>query len=359
MDSESASLETAGIDRVATERRPVTRPAPGSDLTISAIIPLYNGARFIEDAITSVLAQTRPADEIIVIDDGSTDDGAAIVARLAASHPVRLLSQPNRGQAAARNLGIAHSTGTLIALLDQDDMWYPRHLERLMKPFRRTATRPLGWVYSNLDEVNIDGKMVVRECLNSAIGVQHPKRDLIGCLSTDMFVLPSASLISRAAFDAVGGFDERLSGFEDDDLFVRLFRACYDNVYLPEALTKWRIFSGSASFSLRMGKSRMIYLRKLLDEFPDEPQRGRHFSRDVLVPRFFPWLVREYTLALRSGSQERARATLADLYFLSQYRPWVRLLLRLLGPVLRQHWLATRLLPFGNSFRPVFRRLLR
>jgi glycosyltransferase involved in cell wall biosynthesis len=360
MDRVEPSSAYARSGHVADdERGRKARSAIPADLTISAVVPLYNGARFIEQSIASILAQTLPPQEIVVVDDGSTDDGPAIVQRMAAEHPIVLLSKPNGGQASARNLAIAHSTGKLIALLDQDDMWYPHHLERLVEPFCEPRNRPLGWVYSNLDEVDIDGKMVVRECLTAAGDVQHPKRDLVGCLRTDMFVLPSASLLSREAFEAVGGFDERLSGFEDDDLFLRIFRACYDNVFLDEALTKWRIFSGSSSFSLRMGRSRMIYVRKLLEEFPDEPQRGRHFTRNVLVPRFFPWLVREYTLALRSGSEERIRTTLEDLQFLARHRAWVGLVMGMLAPVLHRPKVAGLMLPLGSSLRPLLRRLLR
>jgi glycosyltransferase involved in cell wall biosynthesis len=79
------------------------------DLSIAAIIPLYNGARWIEQSIKSVLAQTLVPDEFIVVDDGSTDDGPRIVERLAQSHPIRLLRKPNGGQSSARNFGVAHS----------------------------------------------------------------------------------------------------------------------------------------------------------------------------------------------------------------------------------------------------------
>ena len=86
--------------------------------------------------------------------------------------------------------------------------------------------------------MDLDGKMVVRCCLDTAPFIEHPKRSLIGCLRTDMFVLPTSSLINRRAFENVGGFDERLSGYEDDDLFLRIFRYGYDNIYLKQALSK-------------------------------------------------------------------------------------------------------------------------
>ena len=97
-----------------------------------------------------------------------------------------------------------------------------------------------------------------------------------------MFVLPGRSLISRKAFDAVGGFDERLSGYEDDDLFLRLFRAGYANVFLETALSKWRIYPGSSSYTDRMRRSRAIYAEKPFEEYKDDPDRSRFIRATCL-----------------------------------------------------------------------------
>src|ERR1700722_14645071 len=146
-------------------------------LRIATIIPLYNGARFIAQALDSVLDQNLRPDEIIVVDDGSTDDGPRIVQRFVRNYPIRLLQKPNGGQSAARNFGVANSSATHIALLDQDDAWYPNHLEELARPFREGRQRELGWVYSDLDEVDSDGNMVVRSLLRM-MPTPHPKRDV-------------------------------------------------------------------------------------------------------------------------------------------------------------------------------------
>lgn len=333
---------------------------PPDKLTISAVIPLYNGAPYIEESIDSVFNQVLPADEVIVVDDGSTDDGAMVVERLAQTRPITLLRKPNGGQSSARNFGIAHSKGQLIALLDQDDVWYPNHLAELTKPFRRPRYPELGWVYSNLDEIDETGKMCGRDCLRRASHVIHPKRDLVHCLMADMFILPSATVMTRAAFNAVGGFDERLVGFEDDDLFLRMFRAGYDNIYLDKALTKWRIFGGSSSFSERMAVSRMIYLRKLLADYPNDTHRGLRYTTDLIVPRFFPWLVREYNMALKSGGKDAVRRALDDMKFLlPMHRTRMRLVIQLLMPILERPSLARMLVPLGTMARPALRRLLR
>src|SRR5713226_3858131 len=133
-----------------------------TDLSIVAIIPLYNGAKWIEETIRGVFAQTLQPDEFIVVDDGSTDDGPAIVEKLAQERPITLLRKPNGGQSAARNFAVKHSTSALIALLDQDDIWHPKHLEALVEVFREHKGPPLGWVYSDFDDIDHDGKMVSR-----------------------------------------------------------------------------------------------------------------------------------------------------------------------------------------------------
>src|SRR3982074_2664398 len=106
----------------------MTLPAP----RVSVILPAYNGARFIVAAIESVLAQTRPVDEFVVIDDGSTDDPAKIVDRFR-PRGVRLIRQENLGVIGARNRGISETTGELIAFIDQDDAWLPGKTELQIK----------------------------------------------------------------------------------------------------------------------------------------------------------------------------------------------------------------------------------
>jgi glycosyltransferase involved in cell wall biosynthesis len=284
---------------------------------ISVIVPLYNGAKFIEQALASVAGQSLPAHELIVVDDGSTDDGAALVERFAETYPLKLLRRPNGGQSAARNYGIASSTGTLIALLDQDDVWYPDHLAELVKPFEVNQPVPLGWTYSNLDEIDERGCLIKRQILDQADPV-HPKTDLLVCLRQDMFILPSASLMSREAFDAVGGFDECLSGYEDDDLFLRLFRAGYQNIYIEKPLSQWRIYPSSSSYSPRMAKSRMVYARKLIDAFPDDLTRTHYYVKDIIAPRFLKHVLVEARAALASADEERINCCLDDLRFFDE-----------------------------------------
>ena len=110
--------------------------------------------------------------------------------------------------------------------------------------------------------------MVCRSFLKNLMPAVHPKQQLSDCIRENMFILPSASLISREAFSVSGGFDERLCGYEDDDLFLRIFRKGYDNVYIEKALSQWRIYPASSSYSPRFAQSRYIYCQKLTRHIP-------------------------------------------------------------------------------------------
>jgi hypothetical protein len=98
-----------------------------------------------------------------------------------------------------------------------------------------------------------------------------------------------------------------------------MFRAGYDNVYLDKALSKWRIYPGSTSYSFRMARSRSIYTRKLLEMFPDDVKRSRYYARDLIVPRFFEHALREYEVAVKLGDREAIDTTWNEVLFLSRY----------------------------------------
>ena len=142
---------------------------------------------------------------------------------------------------------------------------------------------------------------MIARCYLDEIDSTHPKTSLRQCLSQDLYIVPSAALVSKDAISKVGYFDERLSGYEDDDLFVRIFWAGYRNVYLKVAVSRWRHYGGSSSFSARMGQSRMIYFKKLADTFPDEPNLGLWWRHNIIGPRFMKIAFNEFIRASRAG----------------------------------------------------------
>jgi len=282
-------------------------------VSIAAVIPLFNGAEFIERALRSALVQTRMPDEILVVDDGSSDDGPEIVKTMIRnSEKITFLSKPNGGQGSARNLAIRSTNCELIAFLDQDDVWYPPHLEVLAKPFEEETSVRLGWVTTNMDLIDSADQILHRSYLN-IISAIHPKRNFKDCLSQNMFVVPSATLASRAAIMEVGGFDERLRGYEDDDLFFRIFAAGYDNIYLNKTLTRWRVHPTSSSRQGTMDRSAAIYCEKLLKAYPDQPEIGVFIARDLVKPRFGLVFFDRYKRAIREGDLKSARRYADDL----------------------------------------------
>lgn len=279
---------------------------PTTSLTVTAIIPVYNGASHIASALSSVFQQTQLPDELIVIDDGSTDDSIGVVRAWISGDlpiPITVLTQPNQGQSAARNHAAAAATGDLLAFLDQDDTWHPAHLARLTKPF---ASKPrLGWAYSDFDEIDGAGNTVTQGYIASHRLV-HPKRTLVQFLEGDLMMLPSASVIRRSAFAGVGGFDPALSGYEDDDLFVRLFRAGWGSAFIDRRLARFRVHGGSSSTSARFRTSRITFLDKLLRDVVDDHRMNRYYIRDLVMPRLYRTTFGDYATALRCGDDAEA-----------------------------------------------------
>ena len=149
--------------------------------------------------------------------------------------------------------------------------------------------------------------------LLDTLPTRHPKSSIAECLAADMFILPGASLVSVEAFNKLGGFDERLSGYEDDDLFLRMFSAGFASCYIKEAVTRWRIYPTSTSYSPRMTASRVVYFRKLAENYPDDPGMTQFWVRDLGAPRFFGQACLEFIKASRSGDKDAALRAWANV----------------------------------------------
>ena len=325
------------------------------DKKISVVIPLYNGEKYLAKAIQSVVEQTLIPYEIIVVNDGSTDDSALILADLAKKYPIQYYQKENGGQSSARNYGVRVSSGDLIAFLDQDDLWYANHLEELVKPFLENYFPELGWVYSTLDDIGEIGELYRLDVL-SFYDSLHPKRSLAQCLSTEMFVIPSTSLVSKKAFNDVGGFDERLSGYEDDDLFVRIFYKGYGNVFINKSLAQWRIHGRSCSWSTKMASSRMTYAKKLLETFKDDYVRGIRYRTDLILPRFIHIIMAEYKRAILFNNQSYAKIMNDDIH---ELYPYMKLTLKIKCNVMLFMLKYQPFKSFSTPFTKIYWRLQR
>lgn len=180
--------------------------------TVSVIIPTYNRRAVLGRALDSVLAQTRPADEIIVVDDGSSDGTVDYVRQ---QYPdVHCEVQDNQGVSAARNAGIDKAEGDWIALLDSDDAWLPDKLERQLAALGQQPDTPLV----HCDEIWIRNGVRVNPMR------KHAKSGgdiFLNCLPL-CAISPSAALLHRQRLQELGGFDESLPACEDYDLWLRL-----------------------------------------------------------------------------------------------------------------------------------------
>jgi GT2 family glycosyltransferase len=193
--------------------------------------------------------------------------------------------------------------------LDQDDIWHNDHLEKLSRVFLEENSDRLGWVYSNVDQIDEQGK-VFRSGLLNFCDFKHPQTQLEEMIKTDMHILPSASLIRKNALLDVALFDERLQGYEDDDLFLRLYAAGWKSRYLPQPLLKWRIHSGNSG-SITGFKSRRIYAQKIIDDFSDTI--GRNTAAEIVGARFFAVTLMFYKQALDLNDFQRCKWLHEDL----------------------------------------------
>jgi glycosyltransferase involved in cell wall biosynthesis len=192
---------------------------------VTAIIPVYNGADCIQRSIESVLSQTRPADELIVVDDGSTDETRTIVRRYGAG--VRYLHQTNSGVAAARNNGVQQATSEWIAFLDHDDEWLPNKLELQLLCLENNPASDLCysayWIHT----------------LHGLRRLAHlPLRDLWPVTRLRNPFPPSVVVLRRAEFLKLGGFKESLKGAEDWEFFVRFLKA-HNALEIPKPLANY------------------------------------------------------------------------------------------------------------------------
>ncbi len=181
-------------------------------MRIAVIIPLYNGARWIEATLAAVTTQTRPADEILVIDDGSTDDSVARAGRFAG---VSLLRNPGKGPNPARAHGLGLVSSELVALLDQDDLWHPEHLERLAGELERDSGVP-GAVGGMVKFQ--DGGAPSYATDDRGAGDLDPWASCPLC----PIATPSQVLFRRDALKAAGGWGAQRIGGADFEAWLRL-----------------------------------------------------------------------------------------------------------------------------------------
>lgn len=221
---------------------------------VSVIIPAYNGMEYLPQTVDSVLQQTCQDWEMIIVNDGSTDCTSEWVGQLT-DRRVKLISQTNQGNCAARNTGIINARGEYIAFLDADDLWKPTKLAKQVEMLEQNPE--VGLVYTWVERIDHSGKSLGKPFKSNLAGNIWEK------LLDKNVIATSSAIIRRCCFERVGLFDKNLKSFvEDWDLWLRI-AACYPIKVLPECLLQYRECPTSISKNWQaMERSYHIVLEK-------------------------------------------------------------------------------------------------
>ena len=261
-----------------------------SQPAISVVIPLYNKQREVAAAVRSALAQSYPPAEIVVVDDGSTDGGAEVV-RAIGSPLVRLVEQANAGVCAARNHGIAETSGEYIALLDADDEWEPGFLAEIAAMIGEFPG--CGLYCTGFSIVSDDG----------VFPAETPaERGVVGNFFRDSahryIAIPSASCIPRRVFDTVGGFPEGMKIAEDLHLWIRIARR-YPVCFSPARLVRYSRVASNRSAAVYTPEQTVCSFEELYN--PQAPEEDREFVARAALGKAL-------IQSTKGGTKEAARA---------------------------------------------------
>lgn len=254
---------------------------------VSVVIPAYNAAWCVRKAIASVLAQTFPDFELLVVDDGSTDDTFDVLASY--GDAIRVIRQYNGGLSNARNAGIRESRGEFVAFLDADDWWLPDKLVRQVTLLR--AEPGIGFDSTAARVEDPDGRLLnLWACTACTVPLLPRLFDANG----DIAGSGSAVMVRRRLFDSVGGFDESLRSLEDVDMWMRL-AAVTDYACIDEPLTVILKRPDSMSRNLEVMKSASVRVMTKNRHLLPEGMQGAYWRKCMAGVHgdFAKWRYRE------------------------------------------------------------------
>lgn len=247
-----------------------------NDNLVSIIIPSYNAAKYIKEAVDSALAQTYKNLEIVVVDDGSTDDTKTVLESYVASGRIRYIYQGNKGLAGARNTGIRAAKGDYIAFLDADDLFLPDKVAEQIRVFEENPEYRI--CYSDLLHFSEDGQTYHHR-------YQYPSGDVFEPLLHRQLINPLTVMVERKMFEKYGFFDETLRRSEDWDLWLRWAHAGEKFYYLNKPLARYRIRSAgnlSSADSEPEMKEKNLWLFSRFGQRLSKEEQKRYKFGDVL-----------------------------------------------------------------------------
>jgi len=328
---------------------------------VSVIVPTYNRADWLADTVRSALSQTHPPLEVIVVDDGSTDDTEAVARGLGGGGPVRYVRQVNGGVGAARNAGARLATGDLLAFLDCEDLWEPTKLAAQIAALSRCAAA--GWSITDCTVVDAKGLPVAGEqgfqrvfppfgatglgphaffsqdLRREEVALDGPPvavyaGDAFRLLFLGNFVLPSSAVVRRELFERSGGFDPSLRLAEETEYFHRL-AATEPVAVVMSSLVRYRVglagtltAPANTATLIRNALNSLDRARVLREPLSGPEQAAYRAGRRSLLERLAFTHLSNYNPA-------EARAALNDLRQVGNHQPgrlWLLQALTLLPP---------------------------
>jgi glycosyltransferase involved in cell wall biosynthesis len=259
---------------------------------VSVIIPSYNSARYLEEAVASVFSQTYPTLECIVVDDGSTDNTQEVLRQLASRYPcLKAATKTNGGPSSARNLGLRLCSGDFVSFLDADDVLLPEKIERQCKYLNDHAD--VDFVYGDY--------LIVTERLQpvARFSAEMPRKlHPLDALCYRNWFNPLVPLLRRSVVERVGEFDEELAAAEDWDYWIRCARVARMS-HLPRAVALYRQHRGQVHRDyIRM---RNACIRVVHKHFGEDPVRlrGAMAAIDLKDAKYY-WRKRDWRASFRA-----------------------------------------------------------
>ena len=227
---------------------------PSYSPLVSIVIPAYNASNYLADAINSALAQTYKNIEIIVVNDGSKDNGATRAVAESFGDKIRYFEKKNGGSSSALNYGIKQMKGEWFSWLSHDDLYYPKKIEKEIEYLRTLSPENLKFhvIFSAADHVDKDGKKLSKpqreksEALSRKIEAFSDNREMVASL-TDYTFHGCSCLVNRKLFDEIGMFDESLRIVNDAEMWFRIYAAGCKIHYIPDVLVSGRVHAKQIS----------------------------------------------------------------------------------------------------------------
>lgn len=270
-----------------------------SEPLISVIMATFNRADLIGEAIDSVLHQSYRNLELIIVDDGSTDDTASLIGtKYASESRLKYIYQENTGQSGARNNALTVTKGQFICFIDSDNVWLPNKLQLQVRAFGNDPSVDI--VYGDIITIDETGDELHRNNMKRYSGF------IAGRLLKDNFVSMNTALAKRSCFDELGGMGGEVEVADDYDLWLR-FSSKFKFLYLPEYFAKYRVMENQISTDkTRRFKSTEAIVRKFISQYPEattNAEKRLGLSHFYIRKAYYHIGERQYGDAFKTGVQ--------------------------------------------------------